>query len=209
MTPTPAEGQVTDQPTRWSVTGSEDIYRGAMPFAVRADQVVRPGHESDGHFTRLLLEHPGAVVILALDERDRAVCLRQYRHPVGGTLVELPAGLCDVAGEEPEAVAQRELREETGLAAKTWHHLGSLWSSPGISQEMHHYFLARELTDVGRGDFALEHEEAEMEVFRVPVAELRRAVLDGQVQDAPVALALLLAEARGLLPTGASSTPSR
>lgn len=209
MTSIPAEGQLTDRPTRWPVTGSDDVFRGSMPFAVRSDQVVRPGHESEGHFTRLLLEHPGAVVILALDERDRAVCLRQYRHPVGGILVELPAGLCDVADEEPATVARRELREETGLAAETWQHLGSLWSSPGISQEMHHYFLARELTDVGRGDFALEHEEAEMEVFRAPVADLRQAVLDGQVQDGPVALALLLADARGLLPTTSSPTPPR
>lgn len=201
MTP---EDSLADQSVDWPVAGTADVYRAAMPFALRADEVARPGHESEGTFTRLVLEHPGAVVVLALDDQDRAVCLRQYRHPVGGVLVELPAGLCDVAGEDPEEVARRELREETGIAAARWHHLGSLWSSPGISAEKHHYFLARDLTEIGRGDFALEHEEAEMEIFRVPVAELRRAVLRGRVQDAPVALALLLAEARGLLPAETS-----
>lgn len=209
MTTPPAVDPLADQATQWPVTERHDIHRSAMPFAVRADQVVRPGHEDEESFTRLVLEHPGAVVILALDDQDRVVCLRQYRHPVGGILVELPAGLCDVAGEEAEAVARRELREETGIAAETWQHLGSLWSSPGISAEKHHYFLARDLTDVGRGDFALKHEEAEMEVFRAPLADLRQAVLSGDVQDAPVALALLLAEARGLLPTSEHEAPSR
>lgn len=209
MSPRGNQAPLTDQPSSWPVTGSEDLHRSAMPFAVRADQVQRPGHETQGSFTRLVLEHPGAVVILALDEENRAVCLRQYRHPVGATLVELPAGLCDVAGEAAEAVASRELREETGITAESWQHLGSLWSSPGISEEMHHYFLARDLREVGRGDFAVEHEEAEMEVFRTPVVDLRQAVLEGRVQDAPVALALLLAEARGFLPSSQRGESSR
>lgn len=195
------EGPLADEPARWPVASSRDVYREPSPFAVRADVVQRPGHEDEDGFTRLVLEHPGAVVVLAVDEQDRAVCLRQYRHPVGGRLVELPAGLCDVQDEEPRAVAARELQEEVGLAAADWRHLGTLWSSPGVSAEQHHYFLARDLADVGRGDFELEHEEAEMEVFRVPVTDLREAVLDGRVQDGPVALAVLLADARGLLPT--------
>lgn len=197
----PASPSLTDTPDTWPVVESRDLYRGDMPFSVRADSVARPGHEEEGTFTRLVLEHPGAVVVLAVDDDDRAVCLRQYRHPVEGTLVELPAGLCDVAGEPPLVVAKRELREETGLAAADWRELGSLWTSPGLSAEMHHFFLARELTELGRGDFELEHEEADMEVFRAPVAQLRSAVLEGRVRDAPVALAVLLAEARGWLPS--------
>lgn len=187
-----------DSPASWPVHGSDDVYRGSAPFALRADRVARPGHEDDT-FTRLVLEHPGAVVVLAVDEHDRAVCLRQYRHPAQRVMVELPAGLCDAPGEDPREVAERELREETGLGAGSWTHLGSTWSSPGVSAEVLHHYLARDLAEVGRGDFEAEHEEAEMEVFRVPVDELRAAVLDGRVQDGPVAIAVLLAQARGLL----------
>jgi ADP-ribose pyrophosphatase len=187
-----------DRPAAWPVHGSDDVYRGSAPFALRADRVSRPGHEDDA-FTRLVLEHPGAVVVLAVDEQRRAVCLRQYRHPAQREMVELPAGLCDAPGEDPREVAERELREETGLRAAAWTHLGSTWSSPGVSAELLHHYLARDLTEVGRGDFEAEHEEAEMEVFRVPVDELRDAVLDGRVQDGPVAIAVLLAQARGLL----------
>ena len=188
---------LTDVPAAWPVESSTDHYRGDWVMAFREDTVTSP---SGGEpFPRLVLEHPGAVVVLAVDEQERAVCLRQYRHPAQRIFVELPAGLCDVAGEDPLDVARRELAEEVGLRAGDWTRLASTYSSPGISQELMHFFLARGLTEVGRGDFVPEHEEAEMEVLRVPVAELRAAVLDGRVQDAPVALALLFADARGLL----------
>lgn len=191
--------ELADVSVKWPVSESSYAYEGAWVVKLRDDRVRRPGHPDDEPFSRLVLEHPGAAVILAVDDQDRAFCLWQYRHAVGKTLVQLPAGLCDVAGEEPLEVARRELVEEAGLAATDWTHLVSTYSSPGISEEIGHYFLARGLTDVGRGDFEPEHEEAEMESDWVPLEELRAAVLAGRVRDAHVAIALLTAQTRGLL----------
>ncbi len=189
----------------WPVATSEHHYDGGWVVRLREDQVQRPGHPEEEPFGRLVLEHPGAAVILAVDDHDRALCLWQYRHPVGRSLLQLPAGLCDVAGEEPLGVARRELVEEAGFEASEWTPLVSAYSSPGISQEVGHYFLARGLTEVGRGDFELEHEEAEMQVRWVPVGELVEAVLAGGPVDGHLATAVLLAAARGL----AGSTRSR
>jgi 8-oxo-dGDP phosphatase len=170
-----------------------------VPFAVRTDVISRPGADDEAPFSRLLVEHPGAVVVLALDEQDRALCLRQYRHAVRHRLLELPAGLLDQPGEEPVLAAKRELQEEAGLAAASWTDLGAAYSSPGITSELIHYFLARDLTDVGRGDFELKHEEADMETLWVSFDELLAACLDGRVQDAPVQVAVLSARVRGLV----------
>ena len=141
------------------------------------------------------------MVILAVDDEERVLCLRQYRHPAGRRMVELPAGLLDVADEEPQAAAERELTEEAGLRAGTWTSLGSTYSSPGISAEVVHYFLARDLESADRGDFVAEHEEADMEVLWVPFAELLAAIRDGRVRDAPVIIAALTARERGLVGT--------
>ena len=83
------------------------LYRDEIPFALRADTVRRPGAEGEEPFTRVVLEHPGAVVVLALDEQDRVLCLRQYRHPARMRMLELPAGLLDVEGEDPQRAAAR------------------------------------------------------------------------------------------------------
>lgn len=191
--------ELEDRPEEWPVAHREYAYEGGWVIKLRDDQVRRPGHLDDEPFSRLVLEHPGAAVILAVDEQDRAFCLWQYRHAVGRTLVQLPAGLCDVDGEQPLEVARRELVEEAGLQATDWTHLVSSYSSPGISEEVGHYFLARGLTEVGRGDFEPEHEEAEMESGWVPLDQLREAVLGGRVRDAHLAIALLTAQARGLV----------
>jgi len=189
--------ELADVPEAWPIAESRLEYDGGgWVVRLRADRVRRPGHPEDEPFTRLVVEHPGAAIVLALDEDDRAFCVWQYRHAVGKRLVQLPAGLCDVAGEDPLAVAQRELAEEAGLAATDWTHLTSMYSSAGISAETVHYFLARGLTEVGRGDFELEHEEAEMETGWVPFAELHEAVVSGRLADAHLALAVLHAGGR-------------
>ena len=96
-------------------------------------------------------------------------------------------------------VARRELREEAALEAAHWTHLTTVHTSPGISAEVMHLYLARDLTEVGRGDFEPEHEEAEMEIFWAPYDELLAAVLDGSVCDGPLVTAVLMARARGLV----------
>jgi 8-oxo-dGDP phosphatase len=193
--------ELGDRDERWPVVRSEDRHRDDWVVALREDWILRPDHPDDEPFSRLVLEHPGAVVIVAVDERERVFCLWQYRHPAGRRFVELPAGLLDVDGEDPLETARRELVEEAGLEATDWTPLGTTYSSPGISAEVHHYFLARGLARADRGDFVAEHEEADMQTAWVPYADLRAAVLDGRVTDGHTALAVLLAGDRGLAGT--------
>ena len=194
----PEDPALEDVPVEWPVESSVDLHRDAWVLALREDRVRRPGGEGEEPFRRLVLEHPGAVVVLALDEDERVLCLWQYRHPARRRFVELPAGLCDAEGEEPVEVARRELREEALLEAEEWTPLGSTWSSPGISTELMHLFLARGLRTVDRGEFVLAHEEADMVTGWVPFADLVEAVLAGRVTDAPLVAAVLLAHAKGL-----------
>ena len=192
---------LADVDEAWPVADSTDLHRDDWVVALRADRIRRPDDPEGEPFRRLVLEHPGAVVVLAVDEDGRVCCLSQYRHAAQRRFVELPAGVCDEPGEEPSEVGRRELLEEAGLEAGSWTHLASTYSSPGISNEVMHIYLARDLSHGDRGSFAPEHEEADMRLFWVPYAELREAVLDGRVADAPLVLAVLLAEGRGLAPT--------
>ncbi|WP_370246608.1 NUDIX domain-containing protein [Nocardioides sp.] len=188
---------VRDVAAAWPVLVSEDLHRDGWVVALRADVVATP----DGaQARRLVLEHPGAAAVLAVDDDDRVLCLWQYRHPAGHRFVEIPAGLLDGdPAEDPEQVARRELREEAQLAAREWTHLASLRPSPGITAEVQHLYLARGLTPVDRGDFVLAHEEADMVAAWVPFPDLEAAVLAGDVTDGPVVAAVLLARARGLV----------
>ncbi len=188
--------ELSDVPEQWPIDDSRCEYDGGWVVRVREDLVRRPGHPEEEAFTRLVVEHPGAAIVLAVDDQDRVLCLWQYRHAVAHTLVQLPAGLCDVDGEDAADVARRELVEEAGLEATEWTHLASAYSSPGFTAEQGHYFLARGLREVGRGDFEPEHEEAEMRVGWVPFDELHAAVVAGRLADAHLALAVLLAGAR-------------
>jgi len=173
----------------WPVVSSRDLHRDGWVVALREDVITRPDHPET--FTRISLEHPGAVIVLAVDEQERVMCLRQYRHTSGHEFVELPAGLRD-AGDEPSVeTAKRELREEVELEASDWRLLLSTYGSAGISDEVHEIFLARGLAHAPRGDFEMRHEEAEMQRFWVPMAELLDAVLEGHVRQGPLAQAVL------------------
>ena len=193
-TPTPGLGDAAES---WPVEDSTDLFRDDWVMALRADRIRRPDDPEGEAFRRLVLEHPGAAVVVALDDEDRVLCLRQYRHAARRRFVELPAGLCDVDGEDPLEVARRELREEAGLEAGEWVGLTSTYSSPGISSELMHFYLARDLAPTDRGDFVPEHEEADMETLWVDFEELLAAVLDGRLRDAPIVLAVLLVAAKG------------
>lgn len=191
--PTGESLPLTDVPLSWPVVASDDVHRDDWVVALRTDVIHRPGHPEE-HFRRLVVEDPGAVVVLAVDDDERVVVIHQYRHPVQMRLVELPAGKLDQEGEDPLVTAQRELHEEVGLDAREWRHLMTTYASPGITAETHAIFLARGLSARER-DFDLHHEEAEIVVDRVPMSDLVEAVLDGSVADAPLATAVLAYEA--------------
>ncbi len=183
---------LADRPMSWPVVSSHDLHRDDWVVALREDVITRPGHSDE--FSRISLEHPGAVVVLAVDDDERVVCLRQYRHTCGREFVELPAGLKDAGDEPPVETAKRELREEVELEASDWRLLLSTYASAGISEEVHDIFLARGLSHAPRGDFEMRHEEAEMETFWTPMADLLEAVLDGRVRQGPLAQAVLAYE---------------
>jgi 8-oxo-dGTP pyrophosphatase MutT (NUDIX family) len=174
----------------YEVVASEQIYTGRI-ISLRKDTVAMPG---GGTSDREVVHHPGAVGIVALDDDDRVVMVRQYRHAVGEHLWELPAGLRDVDGEPPVDSARRELAEETQLAAERWSLLVSQHPSPGFCDELIQLYLAEGLTEVARPDgFVVEHEELDMTVERVPLAEAVQWVFDGKVRNALAVIGLLAA----------------
>ena len=138
-----------------------------------------------GDNEREIVDHPGAVAVVAVDEEDRVVLVRQLREPARRRVVELPAGTLD-DGEEPEACARRELEEETGLRDGSWERGPSFWTTPGFCRERMHVFFAH---DVHEGDARQEADE-EIEVVRIPVVDLSSRI--GELEDAKTLAGLLL-----------------
>ena len=169
-----------------------DRYDGAI-FSVHTDEITM----SDGSTAdRDVVENRGAVVVVALDESNRVVLIKQYRHPVGKRLWELPAGLRDVAGEAEAVTAARELAEEVDLTAGRMEPLIDLHTSPGFSNEWVRVFLARDLAPVPEGQrHHRTDEEADLEVVRIDLDEAVAMVLRGEITNA-AAVAGLLAAAR-------------
>src|SRR5262245_13740572 len=170
----------------FETVSSETLYNGNI-FALRADEVRMP----HGNIARRgVVEHYGAVAVLALDEANNVVMVYQYRHPVGRRLWELPAGLLDLGGEPPHITAARELKEEAGLEATEWRVLVDLVSAPGFSDECVRVYLATGITDVGRPE--AHDEEADLQVKWIPLEQARRMVLDGEIVNS-IAIAGILA----------------
>ena len=180
---------IADAPEHWPVVSSAELLRSRL-VTVRADKVRNP----DNHVAeRDVVLHPGAVAVLALDDADRILMIRQYRHPVGALLWEIPAGLRDVAGEDPWLTAQRELVEEAGYRARDWRVLADYYSSPGYSTERLRIFLARDLAAVPAAErhFVPEAEEAYLVVDWLPLDEAVRKVFAGELHNGPAALGIM------------------
>jgi len=185
-------------PHDYRVLDSETVFDGRV-ISLRRDTVSMPG---GGDSVREVVAHPGAVAVVALDDEGRVVLLRQYRHPVGRYLWELPAGLRDADGEPPLETAKRELAEEVLLAAERWSLLTSIYNSPGFSDELVLVYLAEGLTDVERPEgFTVEHEELDMTIERVPLADAVQRVYDGDIRNASAVVGVLAAaQARAAAP---------
>jgi len=199
---------VEDVKESWSVVSSTEQTRNRL-IAVRTDKVRMP---DDQTAERSVVTHPGAVAILALDDADRVLMIRQYRHPVGRLLWEIPAGLRDGDGESPLRTAQRELFEETGYRAREWQTLVDYFSSPGFSTERLRIFLARGLEPAGGRPHQRQHEEKFIVTEWVPLAEAVRLALDGKLHNGPAVMGVLAASAAlaqrfsGLRPAAAPET---
>jgi 8-oxo-dGDP phosphatase len=184
---------IGDEAASWPVNRSSVLATGRI-VTLRRDTVELP----DGKLVdREVVEHPGAVAVVAMDADDRVLMIRQYRHPVGAMLWEIPAGLRDVVGEPLVQTARRELLEESGYRAGNWRVLADYLSSPGISTERLRVFLARELTVVpaAEREYVRQHEEAYMTVAWVPLAEAIRGVLAGDLHNGVAIVGILSAHA--------------
>ncbi|MFC4497051.1 NUDIX domain-containing protein [Streptomyces ovatisporus] len=171
--------RIADSPQEWEVTATEVPFEGKKT-SVRTDDVVMP----DGSVVRRDYQvHPGSVAVLALDEEDRVLVLSQYRHPVRQKLWEIPAGLLDVPGENPLHAAQRELYEEAHVKAGDWRVLTDVYTTPGGCDEAVRIFLARDVSVAEGERFEVSEEEADMEHARVPLPELVRGALAGELHN--------------------------
>ena len=163
--------------------------------ALRTDLVLMPDGTSA---ERDVVVHPGAVGIVALDGDDQVLMIRQYRHPVGRMLWEIPAGLRDVAGEPVSVTAERELLEETGYRARDWRVLVDYFSSPGMTDERLRVYLARPGLRGRRtpnGQFVPEHEEAHLRLAWVPLDRAVNLILAGELHNGVAGVGILSAYA--------------
>lgn len=170
---------------------SRVIHKGRY-LEFRLDTIER----ADGsRAERDVVWHPGAVAILAIDEDDRVLLVRQYRLPAGRALLEVPAGTLDVdpasgVVEDPDVAARRELEEETGHRARSWKRLASFWTAPGFASELMHLYLATDLTPA-RDDRLGPDEDERLELHRLPVADAIAAADRGEIADGKSLVALL------------------
>ena len=175
--------EIRDQHVPVQTLSSREVFSGKV-FGIQRD-------------LREYMSHPGAVVIVALrgDGGEEEILLeRQYRHPVGAKLWEVPAGLLDIPGEDPLVGAQRELAEEADLVAEQWDVLLDIFNSPGCSSESIRIFLARELSQT-QTPFDREDEEADFEYQWVKLDDAVTAALQGRLHNASTVCAVLATEA--------------
>jgi ADP-ribose pyrophosphatase len=160
------------------------IFRGKI-INLRVDKVELPdGREAN----REVVEHPGAVGIVALTGKEEVVLIKQYRQATGEEMWEIPAGKLE-AGEDPQQCAIRELAEETGFSAAHWNKLTSFYTSPGFASEILHLYLARELK---AGEQSLDPDES-IRTYLVPLSQALEKVTGGEIRDGKTIIGILLA----------------
>ena len=188
-----AARQVSDQPSPRRLLSSQTVYEGRI-WDVVSDSFQLSDEGTP--LTRDYIEHPGAVAVLPMNDAGEVLLIRQYRHPVGMDLWEIPAGLLDVEGEDFVAGAVRELAEEADLVASRWNVLVDFFNSPGSSSEAIRIYLARGLSDVpGHELHTRTDEEAEIELHWIPLDAALAAVLDGRLHNPSAVVGILAAAA--------------
>lgn len=185
--------QLVDEPHQYPVLAEDHRFTGAK-WSIWSDTV-----DIDGHVVvRDVLRHPGAVAVAAVDDEGRLLMIRQYRHPVGAFLWEIPAGLLDVVGEDLVECAKRELLEEAGVTATEWSPLLELALSPGGTSERITVFRAGGLhVDAHARPHTGEAEERELPQIWVPIQDAAARCLDGSITNATAVAAILALAVRG------------
>ncbi len=170
---------------------SRVVHRGRF-LTFRVDTIE---HTDGTRATREIADHPGAVAIVAIDDEDRVLLVRQYRLAVGEALLEIPAGTLDLTAdgsvEDPDEAARRELEEETGARAGSWQLLGRFYTAPGFASELMHLYLA---TDLRAADGERLHPDPDERLIleRMPWEEAIAAAEQGQFRDAKTLVGLLM-----------------
>lgn len=178
--------ELADERIDLPIVSSEVVFEGAI-WDVRRETFDYNGDQ----ITREFVDHTGAVSVLAVDDEDRVLLIKQYRHPIRSREWEIPAGLLDVADEDPLEAAKRELAEEVDLSADSWSVLSDYVTTPGGNNEAIRVYLARGLTDTDA--FAREDEEADIEKRWVPLDEALDAVVARRVQNPSLVVAVYAA----------------
>ncbi len=168
--------------TGYRTLSSRFIYQGHT-IRLRVDDVALPSGQKT---VREVIEHDGAVVIVAIDEENHVLLVRQFRHAAGKNLLELPAGGID-PGETPEMTARREMQEETGYIPESLRCLGGFYSAPGYASEYLHLFLATGLSP----SRLIADDTEEIKLVRLSLSQARELILTGQIQDAKTIAGLL------------------
>lgn len=181
--------ELVDEPLDPRIVSSDIAFTGRV-WNIRHDVFDYNGHE----LARDYVDHPGAVAVLVLDNDDRALLIQQYRHPIRRRDWEIPAGLLDIANEDPLVAAQRELAEEADLVAAEWTPLVRFNSSPGGSNEHIQVYLARGITATSH-PFARHEEEADILTRWVPLQAVVEGVLRGDLHNSILAIAVLAVHA--------------
>ena len=194
---------LVDEPVSLPISRSDRAFDGTI-WDVRRETFEYNGSDVEREF----VDHPGAVSVLVIDEQDRILLIKQYRHPIRSREWEIPAGLLDVNGESALAAAKRELAEEVDLEAEEWWVLSDYSATPGGSNEVTRIFLARSLKPTTA--FAREHEEADLELRWVTLDEAVDTVLARKLQNPALVVAVLAASAsksRGWATLAPADTP--
>lgn len=185
--------QVSDVPSPRRLLSTEKVYEGRIWDVVSDTFQLQETGEA---LTRDYIDHPGAVAVLPMNDDGEILLLKQYRHPVGMDLWEIPAGLLDVEGEDFVVGAARELAEEADLAADTWNVLADVFNSPGSSSEAIRIYLARGLTEVPHHErHERTDEEAEIEFHWIGLDDAVASVLAGRLHNPSAVVGILAAAA--------------
>lgn len=184
---------MSDDPLRETLVASE-VLRQSRILEFRIDTV----ESADGHrSTRDIVTHPGGVCVVAIDNDDRVLFVRQWRHATGGPLLEIPAGTLDRhedgSIEDHAGAAARELEEETGSIAATWRYLGAFWTAPGFTSEQMHLYLATDLRAADAGGLGPDEDER-LELYPIPFSEAVSMAERGEIRDAKSLIGLFLVD---------------
>ncbi|TNB73407.1 NUDIX hydrolase [Arthrobacter sp. BB-1] len=185
--------KVSDAPSPRRLLSTKKVYEGRIWDVVSDTFQLQETGEA---LTRDYIDHPGAVAVLPMNDDGEILLLKQYRHPVGMDLWEIPAGLLDVEGEGFVVGAARELAEEADLAAGTWNVLADVFNSPGSSSEAIRIYLARDLSEVPHHErHERTDEEAEIEFHWINLDDAVESVLAGRLHNPSAVVGILAAAA--------------